>query len=162
MATFLSFGDMKFFSVFGLAATVLFVIPSLFFAKKEQHDRPDDVDNCGAGVCFIEVISRIVLVILLIAIRMPRFSDGFAIAAAVVLAVYYGLWARYFAGGCHYPDIYIKKLLGIPVPMAVCSVTYFALLSIWLCNFYALVMTGLFGIAHFMNAVKAREDLLNR
>ena len=156
------FSAMKFFSLYGLAAMILMFIPSLIFARMETHDRPDEIDNCGAGVCLMEVVSRIIVVILLIFVRMPRLGDGVGIAAGVVLLVYYGLWLRYFVGGCHYPDLYTKRLLGIPVPMAVCSVAYFAILSIWLCNFYALVLTGVFGIAHIMNALRARDDLLNR
>ncbi len=162
MGKLFAFTEMKFFSFFGLAAMVLFLIPSLVFAKKPQKDRPDDVDNCGAGVCFMEVLSRMIVVILLIFVRMPRYGDGFAIAAGIALLIYYILWARYFIGGCHYPDIYVKRFLGIPVPMAICSVAYLAIVSLWLCNFYALVMTGVFGIAHIMNAWKAREDLLKR
>ncbi len=162
MVMFFAFSEMKLFSLHGLIAMLLLVAPNLVFARKEQHDRPDDVASCGAGVCLMEVVSRMILVILLIGVRMPRFSDGFAVAAGVVLLVYYGLWVRYFVGGCHYPDFYTKTFLKIPVPFAVCSIAYFGLLSIWLCNLYALILTGIFGIAHMMNALKAREDLLSR
>lgn len=162
MDTLFDFSAIRFFSVYGLAAVILSVVPNFFFASREQNERLDDVDTCGAGICFMEFFSRIILTVVLIFVRTPRLSANFAIAAAVCLVIYYILWLRYFKTGCYYPGIYTRSFLGIPVPFAFANVLYMIFVALWLGNGIALCVIMLYGTCHLMNAFVARRDLKSR
>ena len=56
MDILLEFSQIKFFSLYGLIAAIVILIPNFAFAKKGQKNRPDDVDSCGAGICFLELL----------------------------------------------------------------------------------------------------------
>ena len=43
---------------------------------------------------------------------------------AVALALYYGGWLRFFAGGRAYA-LYFASMLGLPIPMAIAPIVYF-------------------------------------
>lgn len=162
METLFDFSAIGFFSVYGLAAMVLVLIPNFIFAKKEQKSRPDDVASAGAGICMLELLSRAAITIASVFVRMPRLPDAFGIAAGVVLLLYYFLWLRYFKSGCCYPGIYINTFLGIPVPFAVCNVLYLILTVLWLGNGIALCCAAVFGVCHLTNAAAAMKDLKGR
>lgn len=159
MNTLFAFSEMHFFSVYGLIAAVAVLIPNFIFAKKEQKERPDDVAQCGAGICMLELLCRLGITVTVVFIRMPRLHIGIGIAAAVVLLLYYIQWARYFYRGCYYPEIYTRTFLGIPTPFAVCNALYLVLVSLWLGNGIALVFSLVFGACHLMNAKAAMDDL---
>lgn len=162
MDTLFDFSAIRFFSVYGLLAVILSVLPNFFFARKEQKNRLDDVATCGVGICFLEFFSRIILTVVLVFIRMPRLSNSFGIAALVCLLIYYLLWVRYFVTGCNYPEIYTKSLLGIPVPFAFSSVFYMIFAALWLGNGIALCSIILYSACHLMNSFVARADLKSR
>ncbi len=162
MDILLEFSQIKFFSLYGLIAAIVILIPNFAFAKKGQKNRPDDVDSCGAGICFLELLSRAVLTIVLICIRMPLSHIGFGLAAAVALIVYYCLWINFFRSGSNYPDIYVNCFLGLPVPFDVFRNVYFICISLWLSNFYALIAAVVYACCNLANAVKAMKDLSSR
>lgn len=159
MALLDGFDGLKFFSLYGLIAAVIVVIPNFIFAKKGQDTRPDDLDNAGARVCTIELISRIALSIVLVCMRFPVSYPIFGVLAGVALLVYFGLWVRYFKDGYYYPDIYLKSFLGIPVPIDTFNIVYFVFVSLWLCNIVALGLTVIYGICRMMNAHAVLNDL---
>ena len=92
MALLDGFDGLKFFSLYGLLAAVIIVIPNFIFAKKGQETRPDDLDNAGAKVSMIEFLSRIALTIVLVCMRFPVSYPIFGILAGVALLIYFGLW----------------------------------------------------------------------
>ncbi len=163
---------MKFFSFAGLAVVILLFVPNIVFSRIEQHDRPDDVATLSAGICLIEVVSRLALCIVLICVRMSGAHTGFGfpdpgsnvygIITLVILLFYYLAWWRYYQKGAYYPDIYIGRFLGIPMPMDIGSSLYYIFASLWLNNTIALVLSVIFGICHVGNAIVARQDLKSR
>ena len=159
MALLDGFDGLKFFSLYGLLAAVIIVIPNFIFAKKGQETRPDDLDNAGAKVSMIEFLSRIALTIVLVCMRFPVSYPIFGILAGVALLIYFGLWGRYFKDGCYYPDIYLKSFIGIPVPIDTFNIIYFVLVSLWLCNIVSLGLAVVYGICRMLNAHAALRDL---
>ncbi len=147
-------------------------VPNIVFARIEQHGRPDDVDTLGAGLCLIEVLSRLALCIVLICVRMKDAHTGFGfpdlgsnvygIVTLVILLFYYLAWVRYYQKGAYYPDIYTGSFLGIPIPMDLATSLYYVFASLWLGNWIALILSVIFGACHIGNAVVARQDLKNR
>lgn len=149
----------RFFSLFGVLAVLLPLVPNFVFAKKEHVGKTDDIDTCSAGVCMLQLVTGFVTGAALIFMRIPVQSYALAIAAGVVLVLYYCVWIGYFKNGCYYPDLYLKKFLGVPVPMTVFKAVYFVLVSLWLGNGVALVLAVVHGICEVMNAVVAAKDL---
>lgn len=162
MALLNGFEGMKFFSLYGLLAVFIVVIPNFAFAKKGQETRPDDVDTAGAGISALELVSRLVINIVLVCMRFPVRYDAFGICAGIVLAIYFVLWARYFRQGCYYPDIYTKKFMGIPLPFDISVILYFIFVSVWLCNIVALAASVVYAFCRLINANIARKDLSSR
>jgi len=162
MDLFMSFSEMEFFCLWGLAASIIVVIPNFFFAKSAKDTRVDDMDTAPKWICRFEVISRWLLPIVLTAMKFPVTYDLFGIAAGVVLAVYFMVWIRFFREGSYYPDIYMKNFLGMPLPFDVLNIAYFILVSLWLCNSVALVLSLVYGVCRMSNAVIARKDLYSR
>lgn len=156
---FEAFSEMKFFSVYGLIAVLIIVIPNFIFAKKGQNDRPDDIANAGTANSFVEFLSRLALNIVLVAMRFPLSFRGFAAGACIVLILYYLAWVKFFAGGRHYPDIYLKSFMGIPLPFDVLNAAYFLLVSLWLNNLIALILSLAYAVSRIRSAIAARNDL---
>lgn len=145
--------------MFGLLVIVLALLPNFVFARKEHQGRVDDIDTCSAGICLLQMVSYAFMYIALILVRMPRYTETVAIIAGVVLLLYYCVWLRYFKDGCYYPDLYLRKFWGIPVPMTTFKMLYFVLASVWLCNGIALVFAIIYGVCDILNAKKAARDL---
>lgn len=162
MLAIFQFSALKFFSLFGLIASILVLIPNFAYVKIGHQGRTNDVATCGAGVCMLELTTRGLLTVLLILLRMPMQHMAFGIAAGVVLFLYYVQWIRYYKNGSYYPDIYTKTFLGLPVPFAVLNSLYLILVSLWLGNGPALVCALIFAICHLMNARVARKDFRTR
>lgn len=157
-----NFDQMKFFSVFGLAVVILSLLPNFVFAKKKHLGKTDDIDTCGAGVCLLQLVSGFLMNTALICVRMPEQVVVFGIIAAVLLVLYYCVWIGYFKNGCYYPDLYLCRFIGIPIPMTTFKVMYFVFAAIWLGNGIALILAMVCGVCEIMNAVKAEKDLKTR
>lgn len=162
MGVLIEFENMKFFSLLGLAAALIVVIPNFAFAKRGRETRLDDVDTAGVLASFLEVVSRLCLTLALIFIQMPLGSYVLGICAGVWLLIYFVLWIRYFKEGCYYPDIYIRPFLGIPVPFDVFICLYFITVSLWLSNVVALGASVIYAASRMLNAVAAMKDLRSR
>lgn len=156
------FDQMKFFSVFGLAVVILSLVPNFVFAKREHLGKTDDIDTCGAGVCLLQIVSGFLMNTALICVRIPEHTAVFGIIAGVLLALYYCVWICYFKNGCYYPDLYLSRFLGIPIPMTTFKVLYFVFASMWMGNGIALILAIVCGVCEGMNAVKAAKDLKTR
>jgi len=66
---------------------------------------------------------------------------------ALALLVYYAGWARYFLRGRAYALLF-KPLLGLPIPLAISPVLYFAAASVLLGSWPLALATALLGVAH--------------
>ena len=162
MSLLMGFESMKFFSLYGLAAVIIVIIPNFAFAKKGRETRLDDVDTAGVMASFLEVVSRICLTLALVLMRMPERMDVLGICAGAALLIYFILWIRYFKDGCYYPDIYLKSFVGIPVPFHVFISLYLIMASLWLSNIVALGFSLVYAVSRMLNALAARRDLKAR
>lgn len=162
MALFNEFTNMHFFSLPGLIAVIVIVIPNLLFMKKAQATKPDDLETAGIKVSRMEFWSRLMLNFVLPLMGYQRLDNYWMYAAIVILVLYYICWIRFAMGGCFYPDIYLKSLVGIPIPIDILNVLYFTVVSIWLCNFLALVLSVDYAICRIISATKAYQDLKTR
>ena len=151
MALFNEFTNMHFFSLPGLIAVIVIIIPNLLFMKKAQATKPDDLETAGIKVSRMEFWSRLMLNFVLPLMGYQRLDNYWMYAAIVILV-----------GGCFYPDIYLKSLVGIPIPIDILNVLYFTVVSIWLCNFLALVLSVDYAICRIISATKAYQDLKTR
>ena len=70
--------------------------------------------------------------------------------------------AKEMGEGSYYPDLYIRSFLGVPIPMAICRGLYFILISLWLGNGIALILSIIFAVTHAANFLAAKRDLENR
>ena len=162
MAIFEEFTNMHFFSLPGLIAVIVIIIPNLLFMKKAQATKPDDLETASIKVSRMEFWSRFMLNFALPLMGYQRLGDYWMYAAIVILVLYYICWIRFAAGGCFYPDIYLKKLVVIPIPIDILNVLYFTVVSIWLCNFLALVLSVDYAVCRIISATKAYQDLKTR
>ena len=162
LAIFNEFTNMTFFSWYGLIAVIVIIIPNLLCMKKANLTKPDDVDTAGVKVCKMEFWSRFMLTFVLPLMEYKTLDNYWLYATLVILALYYIAWIKFAIGGCYYPDIYMKKLLGIPIPIDILNALYFAVVSIWLCNFLGLVLSIDYGVCRIINATKAQQDFATR
>ena len=151
--------NMHFFSLYGLIAMVLLLLPTLLFAKKIQG-RVEDLETCGPLVCLMEHLMRIIAAGMLIFAGFSHRDQYFLIAAIVVLALYYLLWARFVSNSSYHPEFFTKGLIGIPAPIHLMNALFFILISIYLGNDAALFVSIVYGVCHYANALKMRQDLI--
>lgn len=159
---FFSFKGLTFFSLLGLAASVVILLPNFLFAKKAAATKLDDIETASEAVCLWEVLSRITITATLIFMEFPARYDAFGICAGVVLLIYFGLWLNFFAKGSYYPDIYLKSFIGIPVPFDTFCVIYFIFVSLWLSNPIAFAFSIPYAFCRMKNAHIAMKDLKSR
>ncbi len=76
-----------------------------------------------------------------------KCSTPVAIAMGAALLVYYACWARYFTGG-RSQELLGASFLGIPQPMAVAPIAFFALSSYLMGSWWMFAASVLFGVAH--------------
>ena len=162
MAIFDNFSKGHFFSPYGLVAVIIVVIPNLLFMKKASKTRPDDIDTASIKVVRMEFWSRLFLNIILPLIGYPHLNIGWMYAAIVSLTIYFILWIRFAMQGFWYPNIYLQKFLGIPIPFDIFNCLYFLFVSIWLGNFLAIVLAVDYTICRMINAIKAYKDINSR
>ena len=162
MALFQNFTNGHFFSLYGLIAVILIVIPNFIFLRKAQKYKPDDIETAGIKVVRMEFWGRFFLNIALVLLGYPHFSDVWMYAAIAVAVIYFILWIKFAIQGNYYPDIYLKKFLGIPLPFDIFNCLYFIFVSIWLGNFLAIVFAADYSICRMINANKAYKDLSTR
>lgn len=159
---FFTLKGVSFFSLWGLLAAVIILLPNFTFAKKAADTKLDDIETASTTVCLWEVLSRISITLALIFMEFPVRYDAFGICTGVVLLIYFGLWINFFAKGSYYPDIYLKSLIGIPVPFDTFCVIYFILASLWLSNPVAFAFSIPYAICRMKNAHIAMKDLKSR
>jgi hypothetical protein len=81
-------------------------------------------------------------------VHVVSSSDRLALLLmGCALAVYYVGWARYVAEGRH-ERLFYAPLLGIPLPMAVMPVVYFAVASYLLGSVWLALAVAVFAVGH--------------
>ena len=83
-------------------------------------------------------------------------NTGLLAAALAALAIYYAGWLRYGFQGREYKLLF-SPLLGIPLPMAVCPVFYFAVWSALFSSWPLALATAVLAIGHI--SVSNRERM---
>ncbi len=145
------------FSFIGL---IVFVLPMLinvvyaFFPPVGEAAVPKHTTR---WVEVVETVSRIAYLLLLtfwVNQEPLRPRSAWLIAAAVCLILYYLVWIRYFAGGRKVAWLG-KPFLFVPLPLAVFPVLYYLFAAIWMGNFPAAFMMGIFGAAHITVSVQS-------
>ena len=162
MRIFTEAAQMHFFSLPGLIAVILIIIPNLLFMRKAQETKPDDLETASLKVSRMEFWSRFMLNFVLPLMGYETMGKYWMYAAIVILVIYYICWIRFAMGGCFYPDIYLKTFLGIPIPIDIFNCLYFTVVSIWLCNFLGLVLSIDYSVCRLISATKAYHDLKTR
>ncbi|MCQ2554974.1 MAG: hypothetical protein MJ171_04900 [Clostridia bacterium] len=162
LITFFNIRPLKFFSIYGLVAMILLMLPSFLFMRKANLTRPADLDIHSMQTARMELITRIVLNFTIPLMRMPLYDNVFLYISAGILVLYYLLWVRFVIQGSYYPDIYMKTALGIPIPFDILNSLYLIFISIWLCNAISVTIAVIFAICRIANAMAARKDLLSR
>jgi hypothetical protein len=76
-----------------------------------------------------------------------KLSLPVMIGTGLALAIYYGSWLRYFAGG-RPAELLRAPLLGVPLPLAVTPVVFLIFSSFLMGSWLMLVASIWFGIAH--------------
>jgi len=73
------------------------------------------------------------------------------VGMCICLAVYYGLWVRYFVEGREFSSL-SQPLAFIPGPMAVFPILYFLFAALWFGSILSVVLLGVFAIGHIANS----------
>lgn len=156
---FFNLRPMKFFSLYGFIAIILISLPSLVFMKKANKTRPDDLDVYSIRTARVELVCRTLLNFVIPLMSMPFFKPAFYYIALGSLGIYYILWIKFAIQGSYYPDIYMKRLIGIPIPFDIFNVIFFVSISIYLSNLFAVSLSLFYGVCRILNAKAAMKDL---
>ena len=111
-----------------------------------------------AGLFFtvLERAGQIALIVLLAVSHDSldgRALDVWVVLMVVCIAVYYGLWLRYFLKGRQYCMLY-RPMLTLPVPMAVFPVFAFAFAGVWGKSLFLLAASAVFALGHIPNSLR--------
>ena len=85
MALFNEFTNMHFFSLPGLIAVILIIIPNLLFMRKAQETKPDDLETASLKVSRMEFWSRFMLNFVL-PLMGYKTLDNYWMYAAIILS----------------------------------------------------------------------------
>jgi hypothetical protein len=99
---------------------------------------------------FVECVGRAAVFILPVFYRFKLGTPASVVAVLAMLlalAFYYVGWIRYFTRGRE-PELLYKRLLGVPLPLAVSPVVYFLAASVALEPSPLAVAAVVFGAAH--------------
>lgn len=139
---------------FSWLGAVIFLLPMIinvvYFAA-QGNDTAQEGLGAYRWVEIIEQSTRILFAIALCIIvsdKKVQWKSPFLFLAIVFLVLYYVVWIRYFAGGMEI-ELMSKSFLLIPLPLAVFPVLYYLFASVWIHNYIAAVLIGIFGIAHY-------------
>lgn len=142
------------FSVTGLViAAVLFAPNILFFVFPPRHV-PKGFKSAGLFFTICERVGQAACTILLMFSANPyqtAFVDVWFVFMAACIAVYYGLWIRYFIGGREF-TLAFHPLWLVPVPMAIFPILAFGFAAVWVQSLWLGVSTALLAVGHFANS----------
>jgi hypothetical protein len=80
------------------------------------------------------------------------------VAMGILLASYYALWVRFFAGNRDYALLF-RPALGVPAPMATAPVLYFLLSSLVLGSVWQAIAASVLGVGHITTSIREARRL---
>lgn len=139
------------FNIYGIIMLVLIMIPNIVYFQKNKDIDVKKMRESSS----LEITENILryMVILFFAVNTGLFEYGFAdkkliavwaIASAVLIAVYYAGWVKYFK--C--------KTFAVEILLAVVPSIVFIFSGIMMRCYVALVLSVLFGIVHVYTTYK--------
>ncbi len=145
----LTFGSLSITLKSGALIPLLIMLPNLVWmlAPKVKADKQTAEPLL---LTIVENVGRLATLILPFFFALDvhkKFSIPVLIAMGLALAVYYGCWLRYFAGG-RTAALLGAPFLGIPLPMAVSPITFLVLSSYLMGSWWMFGAALLFGVAH--------------
>lgn len=143
------------FSVTGTIIAAAMLLPNLFYLFFPPQNVPQGKRDAGLFFTILERAGEVALIVFLVISHDAFANKGinvWAILMVVCIAVYYGLWLRYFLKG-RQSALLTKPLLAFPVPMAVFPVFAFAFAGVWGNSFLLLAAAAAFALGHIPNCL---------
>lgn len=144
------------FSITGTIIAAVMLLPNIIYLFFPPRNIPIVEKGAGRFFSVMEHIGQIALIALLAVSRDSfdgRAFDVWAVLMVICIAVYYGLWLRYFLGGRQASLLY-RPLLALPVPMAVFPVFAFAFAGVWGNSLFLLAASAVFALGHIPNSLR--------
>jgi len=131
---------------------VLILIPNLLWVLFPPRDPLSDGQDQPDGrlLMILEWVGRIGVFVIPVFYVIDVESTVQVVSVGIMvlaLLVYYAGWARYFLRGRAYALLF-NSLLGLPIPLAISPVLYFAAASVLLGSWPLALATALLGVAH--------------
>lgn len=144
------------FSITGTIIAAVMLLPNIIYIFFPPQNVPAENKDAGRFFTVMEYIGQVALIALLVVSRDSfhgRAFDVWAVLMVICIAVYYGLWLRYFLGGRQASLLY-RPLLALPVPMAVFPVFAFAFAGVWGNSLFLLAASAVFALGHIPNSLR--------
>ncbi len=145
----LTFGDVNITIKSGALIPLLIMLPNVVWMIMPKADASQPTSE-PLWLTIMENVGRFATLILPFFFSLDlnrKFSTPVAIGMGAALAVYYVCWIRYFAGG-RSPELLGAPFFGIPQPLAVAPIAFFALSSYLMGSWWMFAASVLFGVAH--------------
>jgi hypothetical protein len=133
----------------GALITALVMLPNLMWVLL-PHTNPGENSPVPAALNFAENVGRIGILVIPFFYSITlgkRFSTPVLFIAGLALALYYGAWIRYFAGGRTAALMGIP-MLGIPLPLAITPAVFLIFSAYILGSWPMLAASVWFGVTH--------------
>ena len=144
------------FSITGTIIAAVMLLPNIIFLFFPPQNVRAEETGAGRFFTIMEYIGQVALIALLV-ISHDSFDgrpfDVWAVLMAICIAVYYGLWLRYFLTGRQARLLY-RPLLALPVPMAVVPVFAFAFSGGWGNSLFLLAASAVFALGHIPTCLR--------
>lgn len=143
------------FALLAPNALVAFLPPRAVPSRvsRGKHFRTFELlERVGQAGCFITP--------LLLGARTLESAPGAFGVMAFVLVLYYGLWLRYALSGRRYATLF-EPFFGVPVPMAIAPVIYFAAAAIAFGSVPLFIASLVLAVGHLYVSVESRKLTLH-
>lgn len=147
------------FSVTGLIIAAVILAPNLVFVVFPPRHMPQGLKSAGLFFTICERIGQAACTILLILsgnAYQAASVDVWFLLMAVCIAVYYGLWIRYFIGGREFA-LAFHPLWLVPIPMAIFPILAFGFAAVWVQSLWLGIAAVLLAVGHFANSWAAYQ-----
>lgn len=135
------------FSVPGLVLSLVMIVPNvLLVVAPPLEDLPRE-PRIPRVLTFLERAGQAGCLVLPAVAGGPRSGVGWLVVLAILVAGYYGLWARYLLTGRRLAALY-APLGPLPMPMAVLPVVAFGVAALWLESWLLAVATAVLAVGH--------------
>lgn len=146
------------FSLPGLLLSLAVLAPNFLLLAWPARQAPERPAATGWLLSALERVGQAACLVAPALTGRDAGIDGWFLAVVVFIALYYGLWARYFAGGRGFGLLY-RPLGFVAVPMAVFPVLAFLAGAGWLHSWWLLGAAVVLGAGHIPSAVTIARGL---